>query len=51
MLLAKQLMFNTSDGVFFFESEFIYILQILSMLVPLDTEQVKGLHTLVCWYN
>jgi hypothetical protein len=30
------------------EFEFIYILQILSRLVPLDTEQVKGLHTLVC---
>jgi hypothetical protein len=33
-----------------FEFEFIYILQILSRLVSLDTEQVKGLHTLVSWY-
>jgi hypothetical protein len=30
---------------FEFEFEFIYIIKILSWLVPLDTEQVKGLHT------
>jgi hypothetical protein len=35
----------------YFEFEFLYILPILSRLVPLDTEQVKGLHTLVCWYK